>query len=141
MFIKFVCSCLSYLGWIGLGENRLEFNSVWIISGSDLHQVNKSSSQFGFRSVNFGLWVKSGQQNFGSVQIRFRSYRIAGQFGSLQFRVGSVLDRFNFKFRVEIGSTLSHVSSGQSDRITFVRSKVRVHGGILVGGSIYEVVA
>ena len=108
--LKFIFSYLSYLGWIGLGTNRFEFNSVQVISLSDLHRVNKSSGQFGFDSGYIGFRVNLGHHSFGS----------------LQFRVGSVLGRFNFEFRVEISSTLSHVGSGlvsdHSVRVTFGRS-------------------
>jgi len=40
------------------------------------------------------------------------SIRVVSDFGSLQFWVGLVLGGFNFGFRLEIGSTLSHVASG-----------------------------
>ena len=63
-------------------------NSARVILDWGLHRINKSSGQFGFYLGHMG------------------------QFGSLQFRVGAVLGRFNFEFRVEISSTLSHVASG-----------------------------
>ena len=90
---------LFYL-FILFGLDRFEYKSIRVISGSGLHRINKSPGQFG-------------------------SYWILGQFGLLQFQIGSVLDRFNFKFRVEIGSTLPHVGSGlvsgHSIRVTFAK--------------------
>jgi len=66
--IKFAFSCLSYSGWIGSGTNQFGFNSVRLISGSSLHRVNKSSSQFGFDSGHIEFRVNSGHYSFGSVR-------------------------------------------------------------------------
>ena len=66
--IKFVFTCLSYLGWIGLVTNRFEFNSVRVISGSGLHWVNKSSGKFRFDSGHVGFWVNSGHYSFRSAR-------------------------------------------------------------------------
>ena len=67
--------------------------------------------------------ISSGLIRFGSFRVRVyigsirvrvssESIRAISNFGSLQFRVGSILGRFDFGFQVEIGSTLSHVGSG-----------------------------
>ena len=66
--MKFVFTCLFYSGWIGSDTNRFGFNSVRVISGSDLHRVNKSSSQFGFDSGHIGFRVNSGHYSFGPVR-------------------------------------------------------------------------
>jgi len=79
--IKFVFSCLSYLDWIGSGTSWFGFNSVRVISGSDLHRVNKSSGQFGFDSCHIGFRVGSSRFNI----------RISGrnQFNSFSYWFGS----------------------------------------------------
>ena len=76
---------------------------------------------FGYKSVR--VQIVSGLIRFGSFRVRVYiglirvrvssdSVRVSSDFGSLQFCFGSVLGRFNFGFRVEIGSTLFHVGSG-----------------------------
>ena len=104
--MKFVFNCLSYSGWISSGTNRFGFNSVWVISDSDLHRVNKSSSQFGFDSGHIGFWVITVSGRFG--------------FGSVQFRI-SDRNWFN-SFSRRFGSDFELFGSGRLVRVIFIRS-------------------
>jgi len=70
--------------YIGSIKVRVSSNLVLLISSYGSNRVNKIYGQFKFD---------------------------LGQIASLQFQVGSVLGRFNFKFLVEISSTLFHVGS------------------------------
>ena len=113
-------SCLSYKIYFQLFILfRLDwfgFNSIRVISGSGLHQAIR-------------------------VRVSLDSIRVISNFGSLQFWVGLILSRFNFEFRVEIDSTLSHVGSGLvlgcSVRVIFTRSRLFGSGCLYVSG--YEV--
>ena len=61
---------MSYSDWIRSGTNRFGFNSVRVVSGSGLHRVNKSSSQFGFDSDYIGIWVitiSSWKESLGTL--------------------------------------------------------------------------
>jgi len=106
-------------GWIRSGMSRFEFGSVrlisglglhWFISGSGLHRINKISGWFDFGLGHFGLRIKSGQHDFGSVW----------------FRVGSILvsDRNQFRsFGCRIRSGFGSFGSVHSVRVSFARSR------------------
>jgi len=81
--IKFIFSCLSYSSWIGWGTNRFGSFQVRVYIGSIRVRVSSDS----IRVIS----------NFGSIRI----ITVSSWFG-----LGSV------QFRIEIGSTLSHVGSG-----------------------------
>ena len=83
---------------------------VRVILGSGLQWVNKSSSQFGFDQVI---------SYFGSIRV----IPVSG-------RVSSILGWFNFGFRVEIGSTFSHVGL---DLISSCLVRVVRFGSLLPG--------
>ena len=84
-------------------------------------QVQIGSGLIWFES--FRVWVYIGSIR---VQVSSDLIWVISNFKSLQFWVGSVLGQFNFGFRVEIGSNLSHVGSGlisdRSVQVIFDRS-------------------
>ena len=79
---------------ISSGTNRFGFNSVRVISSSDLHRVNKSSDQFGFNSGHVGFRVNSGHYSFGSVQFWVDSI---SDFGSKSIQLFLMLVRVWFR--------------------------------------------
>jgi len=93
--IKFIFSCLSYWGWIGLGTNWFGFNLIRVISDLGLHRVNKSSDQFRFDSDHIGFWVNSGHYNFGSLRFWVGSI---SDFGSKSVQL------FSCRFKSGFGS-------------------------------------
>ena len=104
-------------------SGHYSFGSVWFWVGL--------ISNFGSKSVQLFLmsvWVWFRVIRFGSIRFRVSSgsIRAMSDFGTLQFQINLVLSRFNFEFRVEIGSTLSHVGlglvSGCSVRVVGFRS-------------------
>jgi len=80
--LKFIFSYSSYSGWISSDTNRFGFNSVRVISGSRLHQVNKSSGHIGFR-----VEINSTLSHVGLGLVSGRSIRVIqfGSFGSGHF--------------------------------------------------------
>ena len=100
--IKFVFTCVFYSGWIGSGTNWLGFNSVQIISGSDLHRVNKSLGQFRFDSGHVRLPVNSSHYSFRSVRLWVGSI---SDFGSKSVQLFLMSVRVWFRV-VQFGSLL-----------------------------------
>ena len=103
--------------WIGLelGCVKLEVGSVWawvicvqvgpvqvwigssliqfgLFGGLGLHQVNKNSGLFRFRSSHLGFRSLLNQEDFEYVWIRFRPFWVSGQAGLIRLWVCSVSD-------------------------------------------------
>jgi len=81
-------------------------------------------------SIRFGSFRVRVYTRSIRVRVSLDSIQVVSNFGSLQFRVGSVLGQFNFEFQVKIGSTLSHVGS---DSISGCSVRIVWFGSLLLG--------
>ena len=73
---------------------RFGYKSVWVISGSGLHRVNKSLGQFGFDSGHIGFQVNSGHIEF---QVSLVLGRLISDFGSKSVQLFSMSVRVWFR--------------------------------------------
>jgi len=116
-----------------LVRNKNEF--LWLLADNVILVVYLKKCIFTY--LSYSGWIGSGLIRFGSfrvwvnnrsirVQVSSDSIKVISDFGSLQFESVRFNFRFNFGFRVEIGSTLSNgglgLVSDRSVRVTFVRS-------------------